>query len=221
MERYKVLGADLRGFYEPGTRLLTVFHDIERDLQAEQRVVCQYIVNGMTVEEKDELRYAQIPLDQIESLEYLSERAEALRGEVLAGWIGAIPELQAAADALATRLKAGQSAGILKSMHDLVENCHYLVTSLESTLDLTADSDADRARFESLEAQTHRILREAMLSVERQDFVQLALSIEYDLNHHLEEWLQWLKDMGARGHDAARDAARNTTDPMDRTGSSN
>lgn len=212
MEKYKVLGADLRGFYEPGSVLQQVFHDIEKDLHAEKRVVCQYIVNGLAVEERDEGRYAQIPLEQVESLEYLSESTDVLLDEVLSGWVAAIPELQKAADSLATRLKAGQTQGALKAMHDLIENCHYLVTSLASTLELTAGSEPFRTTFAELEKTTHRILREAMSSVERQDFVQLALSIEYDLNHHLQEWLEWLAKVGA-----ADDLAAGA---LDRTGSS-
>lgn len=210
MEKYKVLGPDLRNFYRPGTVLQAVFHDIEKDLQAESRVVCQYIVNGLAVAEKDEGRYAGIPLEQVESLEYLSERTDILLKDVFSGWAEAIPELQDGADALATRLKAGQTTGVLKAMHDVVENCHALISSLAAALELTDDSDALTAEFSALEGDTQKVLREAMSCLERQDFVQLALSIEYDLNDHLEKWLGWLRKAG---NDAAS--------AMDRTRGSN
>lgn len=199
MERYRVTGDELRAHYRGGASLRDVFGDIERELKTDRRVVCQYIVNGLAVEEKDESRFAEFRLEQVESLEYLSETTETLLVDVLAGWLQAIPELQKGAENLAARLRAGGTTGVLKSMHDLVENCKFLAGSIQSARTLIGDSaGADLVGSERIEGHVNTALREALRHVESQDFVQLAEVLEYDLNHGLEQWAGLLRNLRAR-----------------------
>jgi hypothetical protein len=93
MERYKVTGSELREFYKTETQLGRVFMDIERELKSNNQVVCQFIVNGMELKENDEQRFSAISLNEIETLEYLSEGSEVLVESVLNSWIDALPEL--------------------------------------------------------------------------------------------------------------------------------
>lgn len=199
MERSKVSGDELRGRYEGAAILNDVFRDIEQELRSAHRVVCQYIVNGLALEEKDEPRFAVVPLEQVQVLEYLSESTEVLLMNVIDGWLQALPELQDGCEKLAVRLKAGSTTGLLKALHDLVENCEFLVSSLSSARTVMGDTLA--AGFpgtDDVEALTKKSLREAVRHLEAQDFVQLALVIEYDLNHSLEQWTSVLKDLRHR-----------------------
>lgn len=199
MERYRVSGEDLRGFYPAGTALGDVFRDIERELKAENRVVCRYVVNGMTVAEKDEDRFAAFDLAQVVTLEYLSEHTDALLRDVVNGWLDAIPELQQGGEDLATRLKAGATkTGIIKALRDLVENCEFLADSIQSARTVIGDGVAIDVNVTPAEETTKKALRDALRYLEIQDFVQLALVIEYDLNHGLEQWAEILKDMRFR-----------------------
>lgn len=214
MERYRVSGDDLRGFYKTDVALSDIFRDIERELQADRRVVCRYVVNGMALEEKDEARFASFRLSQVDSLEYLSESTDVLLRDVIKGWLDAIPELQAGAEGLARRLRTGATKGIIKALHDLVENCDFLAGSIESARMVIGDGIAVEMNTKPAEETTRKALREALRCLEAQDFVQLALVIEYDLNHGLEQWAALLKEMRFRLDDrgVGTDAGTNSLD---------
>ncbi|MBX3041759.1 MAG: hypothetical protein KF789_13720 [Bdellovibrionaceae bacterium] len=186
MDRYKVSGDELRAHYPASTPLGRIFLDIERELRTENRVVCRYIVNGLGIEEKEEERFSNLPLAQIETLEYLSETEDGLLTDVLSGWLDALPELIQASEKLATRILAGQKEGLIKAVHDLVENCEYLLGSLTSIRQLKADSE-DEGQMDSTTDRLRATLSEAVRHLEKRDFVQLAQVIEYDFTDGLEE----------------------------------
>ncbi|MBX2988615.1 MAG: hypothetical protein KF802_12025 [Bdellovibrionaceae bacterium] len=204
MEKFKVLGEELRGHYQPGALLQDVFSDIEEELRREELVVCQYIVNGMALAEKEEARFASLPLSEIESLEYVAEKSQTLLNDVVNGWLLALPELMKGAETLSERLRGGQVKGLIKAVYDLAENCEFLISSLASVRQLIGDEKAVAALegFDRLEIMTRRSLEEAVRRLEAQDLFHLSEVLEYDLNHCLEEWRRVLlqfREMGAGG----------------------
>lgn len=223
MEHFKVTGDDLRGHYKDQVQLKDVFRDIEAELKAERRVVCQYIVNGMTLEERDEARFSNISLEEVTSLEYLSEKTDILLLDVLDGWLKAIPELQQGAEALAKRLRRGDAHGHIKALYDLVENCDFLVASLNSARRIMGDAAvAGLENYEPAERKTKSAIKEALRHLESKDFVQLGLVIEYDLNHSLEEWAKLLRDLRQRlGAAEVADHENNSKHSVDRRRISN
>lgn len=189
MERHRIETSELRKIYESGTRLGVIFQEIEKELKTEKKVVCQYIVNGLPIEEKDEQRWAEYFLKEIQTLEYLSEKNEVLLLDVFEGWLKTLPEFIKGAEELAVRLKGEAPKGVLKAVSELVGNCEFLMGSLLSGRQLLGDSHgASLIDFAKVEQMTRQTVREAMIHVEAQDFVHLSETIEYDLNHCLEEW---------------------------------
>lgn len=197
MERYKVTGSELREFYKTETQLGRVFMDIERELKENNQVVCQFIVNGMELKENDEPRFSAISLNEIETLEYLSEGSEVLVESVLNSWIDALPELIMRTEELAGRIRVGGLVGSLKDINDLVENCEYLVGSMASIKQMMGDVLADgKAGWEEAEKVSYQAVKQALHALEAKDFVQLADILEYDLNHTLQTWLESLVQLG-------------------------
>lgn len=209
MVRFKVSGEDLRRHYPADTLLGQVFEDIERELAAEERVVCRYILNGAAIEENDELRAADMPLSRIETLEYLSEDRQSLLREVVAGWLEALPELSGKIDEFAAALRRGEARRVEAGLTELVENCEFLVQSLWSIRSLMGDTGAAAIPpWSSLEEATRETLRRVISALEKKDFVQLADLIEYDLNDGLEDWrrllLSFAGQAGALNHGTER-----------------
>lgn len=189
MERHRVEAAELLKIYKDETCLGVIFQEIEKELKTEQKVVCQYIVNGLAIEEKDEQRWATYFLKEVQTLEYLSEKNEVLLIDVFDGWLTALPDLIKGAEELAVRLKGESPRGVLKAVSELVGNCEFLMGSLLSGRQLLGDAHgASLIDFAKVEQMTRKTVREAMIHVEAQDFVHLSETIEYDLNHCLEEW---------------------------------
>lgn len=186
MTRYKVTGEELRTLYSPETLLGRIFNDIERELQEAQLVVCRYYVNGMGLEERDELRFSQIPLSQVHELEYLAQTSQGIVQEVLEGWMDAIPELSEGAERLARRIEQGLREGLIKAVHDLVRNCQDLLESMESIQQIRADSQAMKGTSQAA-VSLKKGLSEAVRHLETRNFPLLVQVLEYDLGDGLEE----------------------------------
>lgn len=201
MDRFSVDGSQLREHYGPGTILRDVFADIEEELRAEGKVVCRFIVNGMAIQEKEEERFAAYPLEDVEKLEYLSESMGVLADGVIAGWLDALPELQEGAERLARKLQSSPGQGYMRDFRDILENCEYLVSSLQSLSKLAPGmTEKTRSLFEEADRKTMGSLKEAIHYIEKKDLVQLAWTLEYDLSHALEIWKDAL--VGLHGADS-------------------
>jgi hypothetical protein len=195
MERYKVSGQDLRNFYDGNIPLERVFSDIEKDLQSTDQVVCRYILNGLEIAEYEEARFSTVTLDQVETLEYMTENTNDLTGMVLRGWIEAMPELMQATENLAQRMRAQGLKGLLRSIHELVQNCEYLIDSTISIKQMMGDKmmGTHPLNWTKTEEHSKKTVAEALRALENKDFILLADVLEYDLNQMLQMWTQHLQ----------------------------
>lgn len=195
MERFKVTGEELRNFYQEQTQLSRVFNDIENDLKATNQVVCRYIVNGLELKESDEARFGTVSLDEIVTLEYMTENSTDLVGEVLRAWIEALPELMTKTEALSKRMRVQGLSGLLKSIHELVQNCEFLIESVMSLKELLGDRYLVTGPVDwgKAEEQSKVTVLEALRALENKDFVLLADVLEYDLNNCLQMWNEHLQ----------------------------
>ncbi|QDK36650.1 hypothetical protein [Bdellovibrio sp. NC01] len=195
MERFKVTGEELRNFYNGNVDLSRVFTDIENDLRSTNQVVCRYVVNGLEISEADEKRFGTVSLEQVETLEYLTENSRDLMGTVLKGWIEALPELIQQTENLSKRMRAQGLSGLLKSIHDLVQNCEFLIDSVMSLKGLMGDQFLVTSPVDWMkaEAESKRTVLEALNALENKDFVLLADVLEYDLNNVLQMWFEHLQ----------------------------
>lgn len=196
MDRYKIDGLELVQFYDEETKLSQVFNDIEKDLKSNQQVVCQYIVNGQPIHEEDEALYSNWNLDQVDSLEYLTENVDRLVSDVIQGWIDAIPELATQTEKSAYELKFQRTSKTLLLVGELIDNCNYFVQSMESMYPMLKNSTAaGLGLFTEAEQQTQKALAESLVAFEKKDFVLLADNLEYELIPCLELWKKSLESV--------------------------
>lgn len=196
MQRFKINGQELVKFYSDTTRLAQVFSDIEMDLKSQNRVVCQYIINGKKIAEEDEIAFSDWTLSEVKTLEYLSEGISNLVVDVVQTWIKALPEFVQQIDKLSEELRFDSATKSRAAVLDMIENCEYLVDSLIPIKSLLGDSVA--AGLDSMvqaEEQTRKALKEAITALEKKDFVLLADIIEYELTTALQSWHQGLIHM--------------------------
>lgn len=209
MDRYKVSGEELRDFYKTETHLGRVFRDIEHDLRSMDQVVCQFIVNGLELEESDEGKFSEVSLAEVETLEYLTENKNALVSQVLHAWIAALPELMTKTEKLAQHMREDGPTGFLKAISNLVENCEYLVGSMVSMKSMLGDSIAGfNLTWGKAESLSHSAVHQALVAIEKKDFVQLADILEYDLNQALQTWYESLAPLGEIFENGTADSAQ-------------
>ncbi len=195
MERFKVSGEELRNFYNGNVDLSRVFKDIENDLRSTNQVVCRYVINGLEISESDEKRFGTVTLEQVETLEYLTENSNDLMSSVLRGWIEALPELMQRTENLSKRMRAQGLSGLLKPIHDLVQNCEFLIDSVMSLKELMGDQFLVSSPVDWMKAENEskKTVLEALRALENKDFVLLADVLEYDLNNVLQMWFEHLQ----------------------------
>jgi hypothetical protein len=197
MERFKVSGDQLRNFYQENISLEKVFTDIERDLQATNQVVCRYIVNGIELDESEEKKFSSVTLEEVETLEYLTENSRDITAIVLRSWVEALPELIENTEILSKKLRVQGLNGSLKSICDLVENCEYLIDSTLTMKKALSDLffGVHPLNWDQTELLSKRVVREAMQALEKKDHLLLAEVLEYDLNNVLQLWLDHMKEL--------------------------
>lgn len=212
MDRFKVDGEQLRLFYSAETQLKKVFSDIERDLQAEGKVVCQFVLNGLTLSESDESRFSQTLLQEVVTLEYLCESQNSLVESVLSGWISALPEMIKATEKLAIILRENGLAGKLRDFHKLIENTEYLIGSVMTLKSMNEQVVLKyAASWVQAENSSLQTVRQALEAVNRKEIGLLADILEYDLNNSLQLWFSALTSV-QKGLQLERDQRNATTD---------
>jgi len=217
MQRFKINGSELVKFYSDSTKLAKVFSDIEMDLKSQNRVVCQYIINGKKIAEEDEVAFSGWNLSEVTTLEYLSEGISNLVVDVVQTWIKALPEFVEQVDKLAEELRFESNSKSRSAVLDVIENCEYLVDSLIPIKSLMGDSVA--AGLDSMvqaEEQTRKALNEAIKALEKKDFVLLADIIEYELTTALQSWHQGLHHMLPVVQESANKDVENSSSLGDR-----
>jgi hypothetical protein len=198
VDRFKVSGAELCQHYTDLTPLSQVFSDIERELQLNKQVVCQFIVNGMALREEDEIKFSTLPLKDVTTLEYLTEKTQDLVESVLGGWIEALPELIEKTDKLSVKIRTQGVTTHLRDIRDLIDNCQFLISSIISLKSILGDSVvASVSKWDEAEQWTEKTLAEALQAFEKKDFALLADVVDYDLNHGLLLWVGILKSVQA------------------------
>lgn len=196
MERFSVSGDDLRNFYNSNIPLAKVFADIENDLRASNQVVCQYILNGLEIQEHEEEKFSKVPLNEVVTLEYLAENSHDITKIVVKGWLDALPELIQKTEQLAQRVRNQGFQGALRDIHELVKNCQFLVESVLAIKETMGDQFFAAGLvhgWRKAELESKRTVLNTLKAFENKDFVQLAEVLEYDLNNVLQMWFDHLK----------------------------
>jgi len=213
MDRFKITGDKLVGFYGSETKLMQVFKDIELDLKATNQVVCQYIINGKEISEVDENSYQDMNLNDIQTLEYLSEKINELLIDVLASWLDAFPEMIGNTEKISSQIRFDGVQKSFKNIQVLLENYEYLISSIISIKSLVGDSAAaGLAILSEAEEKTKATLSEAITAIEKKDFVCLADIVEYELITSLQIWEKLLSDLliVLRGEKSVEHLSRNS-----------
>jgi len=142
MDRFKINGNKLVDFYNQETTLQQVFKDIESDLKQANKVVCQYIVNGIELGESDEVDFSKMKLDEVQTLEYLSEDIHELLVDVIEGWIEAFPEMIQNTEKVSKQIRFSGVKSAFKNIEVLIENYEFLISSIISIKTLLGNSAA-------------------------------------------------------------------------------
>lgn len=187
---------DLIGKFGADATLGEVFGQIENELKNSKEVVCQFKVNGLALDEEGEKRLAAANLEEVQTLEVLSQKPTAILGDILKSWSEQIPAMIKQNDTLAAEIRFKGMDGQLKNLVELIDQCQLLVDSIMS-ID-TVFSDFPIVQSESWRtAQKHMAegIGEALGAFQKKDYTWLADILEYDMGHSLQSWMELLESL--------------------------
>lgn len=192
------------------TALKDLFVSIEKELQDEGFVVCQYVLNGMNLTEDDEQRLGVSKLGEVRELKVKYETPAALFGEILKGWVEEIPGLIKQADELAAAARAQELDTKMPRFIRFVENAQLLV---ESLISVRAVVNLERfgvlPEWEKVEREFNVAIGEALDGFQAKDMNLLADVLEYDTADGLQKWFDLLNRIDGSLKDDA-----NSGDPI-------
>lgn len=196
MDKIAVSREDLCRHYGSEALLQTVFADIEAELKLSQVVVCRFIVNGIELNEQEEIKFAETKLTEVHSLEFFVEQTYSLLRGVTSGWIEEIPKLIENTEKLAIQMRQGDAARAIKPFYDLVENCGLMSSSLNSLVELGgALCQLEEANWAQIRSKLEFHLLEGYNFIEKKDYLGLADVLEYELIPCFETWLVTIKNI--------------------------
>lgn len=183
-------------------RILAEFSDCEnlRELIAAMEkaytrrgsLLCEIRINGMLLEDDDEIRFAATPIREIKEVIVMVGGLDELLEDVKVAFQECIPSLQETALKTSEYFRAGQAAQAQNSFSALLEGCQWLVDTLVHVRRASLErknSCFTAAPWESVEKDFSLSLRQILLSFQRRDHALLADLLEYELTTILDSWL--------------------------------
>lgn len=171
---------------------------IEQKLTNQGQVVCRFHVNGLSLDEKDENKFSNMDLAEVENITVESEMPSQLLFGLLQNWIDELPMVITKADELSSAIKFEGVEGHLKDFVDLIDTAQFLIDSLISLQGVIEYSEFNSPQWLENEMLTAKAVGEALRAFESKDFVLLAEILEYDLGHALQTWQDLLGLMQTR-----------------------
>lgn len=191
MNQFTYSKADLIEKFGEQTSVGEIFKKLENEIYQQGQVVCQFQINGLSLDEDAEKRLAQADVQEVEELVLSCQTPANLLLGVVDNWVETIPGLLKASDQLATDIRFKGIEGHLNKLVELIDSCQMLVDSIISIDNVMSEHPRVQAeawaRSENLMAGA---IGEVLHAFQRKDYVLLADILEYDLGHSLQSWLE-------------------------------
>ena len=181
----------LRAQFSDCTTLKEIIGRLETDFSARGEVICEIRLNGMVLNEDDEIRFAASTHDEIKDLSISSNRPEDLIRGAMDSTIAFIPDLEKACLKCAELLRGSDIKAAQHSFNELLEGCQWMVDTLMHVRGAASGIGNPIAHAERwLEAE--RLIGKVVIDLNeaftRGDSVLVADLLEYEATGALAVW---------------------------------
>jgi hypothetical protein len=168
---------------------------LETDFSARGEVICEIRVNGMVLDEADEVRFATSTQDEIKDLSICSNRPIDLIIGALDSAIALLPDLEKASVKCSELLRGADIRAAQHSFKELVEGCQWLVETLMHVRGAASGIGQPIAHAERwLEAERliTKVVKDLTEAYTASDSVLVADLLEYEISGALAVWQEAL-----------------------------
>lgn len=192
MEAFNFTSKDLDGFFDESSRMSDLFAWIESEFAAQGKLVCQFVINGKKISEREELDLAPQPITVAQKIRVLVQSEQELVIDVMNSWIQALPELETFIDNHLLKNNDIGSTSFIDEIIQLNEQQQSFVESLMTLKRPLKRMNVNMVGWESLEKALHHYVMQCVKAVETKNFVQLLQAVEYDGCEVFNHWKQQL-----------------------------
>jgi hypothetical protein len=192
MEAFNLTVQDLDGFFDESSRMSDLFVWIESEFAAQGKLVCQFVVNGKKISEKEELDLAPQSIRVAQNVRVLVQSEKELVIDVMESWIQALPELESFIDNHLLKNKDLSSTSFIDELIQLNEQQESFVESLMTLKRPLKRMNVNMINWENSEKALHHYVMQCVKAVETKNFVLLLQAVEYDGCEVFNQWMQQL-----------------------------
>jgi len=178
-----------------------IINSIETDFSRRGEVICEVRINGMILDDSDETKFANNPIDGVHDLAVKSERPADLIKGALASAEALLPDLEIAAVSTAEQLRGVDSSKARESFVQAIEGCQWLVGTLEHVRGAASgigEPIESVERWLAAEKFIAQVVTEVSDAYKANDSILVADLLEYELTAAIGLWKEALQREIAR-----------------------
>ncbi|MCB0362257.1 MAG: hypothetical protein KDD35_06030 [Bdellovibrionales bacterium] len=175
--------------------LAQVIEAVESRFWKQGKVVCEIKVNGMSLDEKDEVRFASENIDGIRELQISVQNPNDLLVTTLTTAQAYLPKIKESAILAADYFQRGRQEDGHQLCLKILDSCKWLSDLLfliKKSCHNWAKVNLPESSWKRAEIQFSEAVRLLYSSYEEKDNVSLADSLEYDLSNSIDTWRELL-----------------------------
>lgn len=177
--------------------LRDIITQLESDFSGRGEVICEIRINGVLLNEDDEVKYADSPCEEIQDLRISSNRPDDLIMDALNSVSSYIPQLEEQTVATAELFRGSDLLQAQRSFTEALDGCKWFFDTLVHVRN--AASGIGRPLYQAerwfgAEKVIMRVIREVSQAYSAGDFVLIADLLEYELTSGLGIWREVLQE---------------------------
>jgi hypothetical protein len=177
--------------------LKEVISRIETDFSLRGEVICEIRVNGMLLDEEDEVKFAASSVGEIDALAVRSNRPADLINDAIVSASEFVPELDANCLMVAEAFRGNDIALAQKNFSECLEGCQWLVETLmhvRGAASGVGQPIGKPERWFEAEKVINKAIRELSQAYGANDFVLVADLLEYEVTAAVQIWNEALSE---------------------------
>jgi hypothetical protein len=182
--------SELTNDFPEANTLQEVIGQLEAKFQLKGEVICEIQVNGIAISEDDEVRLANTPVNDIESLIICSSEPARLIDQALNSCREFIPHVKEACIKTSEALRGTDAAQAQGRFIETMEGCYWLVDTLRHVRGASRGPGtiANLDQWTKLEEKMAAVVRDVVTAFEGKDYVLVADLLEYELSEAVNGW---------------------------------
>ena len=175
--------------------LAALIKAIEKDCSGRGEVVCEIRVNGIVLDEDDEVKFAGTDVARIENLSVKVSDVSNLIDDALKALTEYIPEMVRISLLTSEKFRGEEIESAHRSLESITQGSRWLVdmfAQLRRNAIITVKKIPE-AEWTQSEAELLKVTRELIKAFETKDYVLLADVLEYDWVTALQRWQSLLQ----------------------------